>query len=67
MRLDALRPPGQRRVRTCVALAAAGAACNVDNDCQDGMSCQGSACVIYGAGAVCAGGKCVVPDPAQCN
>jgi hypothetical protein len=34
---------------TCSATSGAGGACNVDDDCQDGMTCQSSVCVTYGA------------------
>jgi hypothetical protein len=62
---------------TCGSLAAAGAACGVDDDCQLGMKCLNAACVAYGGSNAscdakhpcrgdlgCKGGVCTTPSQA---
>jgi hypothetical protein len=69
--------PANAACGTCVGLAGAGGACNVDDDCQDGMTCQSNACVAYGAENAmcdtthpclpdlgCKSGACTAPSPA---
>ena len=70
--------PSNAACGACAELAATGSACGVDNDCQAGMTCQGTPqlCVAYGAENAscdtthpcrpdlgCKSGSCTAPSP----